>query len=188
MVGDRVRIDSIQSPYNRNLGKVTRIVSANTTHPGKTIQVALDVGEGQSLINWYSPMNLELIEKCKVDTTKEANMSYEADKFTFFDPSKRFCLVDAKRGEMVSFEDGHYTMTKDITRIVQNGMFGTREAAEKSLDAIKKECPYLQVYEITKMSMFGAPVPRYTKDEIIAKVRQKGVTDDELHILMGREE
>jgi hypothetical protein len=184
-VGDRVRIDSERSPYNRNLGRVTKVIKVNTDHPSRTIQVTLDAGEGQSIVNWYNPMNLELIEKCKVDTTEPEDVSLQQYTFREYSRTYEYVLVDTHTMQFVSFEDGHWTFTKNIVRAIKSGsLFPSRESAERSWGAIT-DTKTVQVYKIDSFEMKATPVVPYTKDEIIAKMKAKGVTDNELRILMG---
>lgn len=101
--------------------------------------------------------------------------------------TQRYCIM-APGGAIVSFEDGDYVLTTDFDRVVKNGLFTSRESAEKSLGAIHGAGQAMFVVEMNnQVHVTFREVDPYTKGDIIAKARKLGLSDDDLRILMGNE-
>ena len=98
--------------------------------------------------------------------------------------TQRYCVM-TPGDSIISFEDGHWTTTKDFDRVVKNGMFTSRQSAEKSMAAIGGEAAGLFVAELNnQVHVTFRQVDPYTKEDIIAKAKKAGLTDDDISILM----
>ena len=101
-----------------------------------------------------------------------------------FSHMQRYCIMTPS-GDIISFEDGHYTTTKEVDIIVKNGLFFSRRSAEDSLAAIRGAWEGMFVAEIEgTVNLTFRQVDPYTMEDIIAKAKKAGLTDDDISILM----
>lgn len=111
----------------------------------------------------------------------------EEEKFNLQMPTygDTYAIGD-RSGNFVVWEDGHWDRTRDMQRVLATSLMRARP--DKSYHAIHGRNMNLRILRISGITIHAKEVPVLpNKEEVIAKARTLGLTDDDLRVLMKGE-